>query len=202
MLAVAIALLHAAGLSLLFRSPPPRDPVLDEVLTLVAMPAASTRQEPLPPPPLPPDPVVVEVEMPIVLVASPPVALIASPVSGPGPDPGRDCAIDRVVTEALAHDPAALAILATLGPDTRAVTGAVMLWNGAWTVATNPADARALAGLRPRVAAAIMRARAACRNADVTGPRLIVVPAPDRTTMLAIGSGVWRWEQLLAADGR
>ena len=200
MLAVAIALLHAAGLALLFRSPPPRDPVLDEVLTLVAVPAASARQEPLPPPPLPPDPVVVEVQMPIVLVAAPPADAIASP--SPSPGSGPDCAIDRVVTDALSHDPAALAILATLGPDTRAVTGAVMLWNGAWTVATNPADARALAGLRPRVAEAIMRARAACRSADVTGPRLIVVPAPNRTTMLAIGSGVWRWEQLLAADGR
>ena len=201
MLAVAIALLHATGLSLLFRSPPPRDPVLDEVLTLVAVPAAAARQEPLPPPPLPPDPVVVEVRMPSVLVAATSADAIAASPS-PSPGPGSDCAIDRVVTDALAHDPAALAILATLGPDTRAVTGAVMLWNGAWTVATNPADARALAGLRPRVAEAIMRARAACRSADVTGPRLIAVPAPDRTTMLAIGSGVWRWEQLLAADGR
>ena len=38
---------------------------------------------------------------------------------------------------------------------------------------------------------------AECQEVQTAGPQLIPIPEPGRTTMVVIGSGLWRWSSLL-----
>jgi len=191
-LLATILLAHAALLALLLHPVPHRDPVLERVMTLVAMSAPVARPA-LPPPPSPPDPVRVEALAPEI---ASPASEAASATAIAAGLLSQGCSVETLVADALAADPAATIDAAALGPSTRAATGAVMLWNGAWARTDDPDDEARLARLRPIVAAAVARAPASCRAAAVAGPRLIPVHGDGAITLLAIGSGRWRWDDL------
>ena len=74
-----------------------------------------------------------------------------------------------------------------------------MLWDGRWIAAGSPATRAALASIRQVLASAVRAAPAACRAAVQAGPRLFAVSGPP-DSVLALGSGRWRWDDLLAAD--
>lgn len=201
LLAVAIGVIHAAALIVLFTAAPPRkpDPVLDRVIALVTHPAPAPKPEP-PTPPTPPRPVPVP-----AIVAAPTITIapdIAAPALAMSGSPGEGCAIERGIADALAVDSVARAALAAIGP-ARAETGAINLWNGIWVTPpdtdtdTDTADASRLATLRPTVRAAIAAAAPECGAVEQIGPRLIAVPGQARPTLLVIGSGRWRWRDLL-----
>ncbi len=191
-----IALLHGLAVALLLLSMPPQrhDVVLERVLTLVSRPASPVPvfQPPAPPP----------TRDLVILNNAPPEIAIAQTVSSTSAfdvQSGGDCAIERSVAEALARDPAAVAALAMLGP-VRADTGVVMLWNGEWAVPADPADAARLAVLRPIMDEAIARCPVYCREAELVGPRLIAVSGQSRATLLAVGSGRWRWDAIARSN--
>jgi hypothetical protein len=157
--------------------------------------------------PLEPRKVVVPQLSPIV-VARKPVAASTTPAMnsaglalGTGVGAGG-CALDQTVGDAILVDAAAMAELEALPPHARTEADAVMLWDGAWpwpssAAVTPPADSTLPGALRRAVEIAIANAPAECRDAPVAGPRFIALPGALRTTTIVIGSGQWRWADVL-----
>ena len=124
---------------------------------------------------------------------------MAPPVAGNGT--GRGCSVASAVSAALIADKAAMAELATLPAEVRSEADAVMLWNGAWLDHAPEAQMQMaqspIPALKRAVIDAVLALPAECQEVETAGPQLISVPEPGRTTMVVIGSGVWRWSNLL-----
>ncbi|MGI4879799.1 MAG: hypothetical protein ACRYG4_20165 [Janthinobacterium lividum] len=129
-----------------------------------------------------------------VAEASPPVTLAAidpqlvMPVVDALPtDAGSAaCGIDGSIATAMAHDREVGEALA----ETATARSAVMIWDGRWSAGFAP--------LRRVVLDQVRAARADCRDATMVGPRLLIVPTGTTTVAVAVGSGTWRWSELLA----
>jgi hypothetical protein len=103
-----------------------------------------------------------------------------------------------------------MAELEALPAQARTQADAVMLWDGGWlqsASALSPAPADTpngsvltLGQLRRVVEQELRKAQTECRNAMVTGPQFIALPGVRRTTIIVVGSGQWRWEDLLRPD--
>ncbi len=75
---------------------------------------------------------------------------------------------------------------------------ALHVWNGDWV--QNPGQAgKGLAGLRQAIAMEVAFAPAACRSQPVRGLVLITLGDSAGAARLALGSGTWRWTDLLVA---
>lgn len=102
---------------------------------------------------------------------------------------------------AIQQDPAAMTELAALPPGIRTDADAVMLWNGQWLGEPEPTTAMSppsvTGELRRVVEAIVAAAPAQCRDATAIGPVFVPIAEAGRTTMVVIGSGIWRWSQLL-----
>lgn len=150
---------------------------------------------PAPPPPAPPQP-------------EPPVELPQLPTLDPLPAPaaqasdssavgGGGCALAITIGRAIEADPEAMRALVALTPDLRTAADAVMLWNGDWSRAAIYPGGVIAEPLRQLVLREIAAAPVECRESGVIGLQLIPVADRGRTAMLAVGSGVWRWADLL-----
>ena len=51
--------------------------------------------------------------------------------------------------------------------------------------------------LKRVVTEAILALPVDCQGVETAGPQLIPIPEPGRTTMVVIGSGLWRWSDLI-----
>lgn len=161
--------------------------------------------------PLEPLKVIVPSPSPIVVARKPVAAASTAPAMnsaglalGTGVGAGG-CALDQTVGDAILADAAAMAELEALPRQARTQADAVMLWDGAWPDAESPSvrPPVALAGpgaLRRAVESAIASSPAECRQVLVAGPRFIALPGVLRTTTIVIGSGEWRWADLLVSD--
>lgn len=109
------------------------------------------------------------------------------------------CALARNVGEAIGKDPSAMAELDALPTEVRTSADAVMLWNGQWPDQGAMPGTVAIGSLRRAVAQVVADAPAECRGATATGPQFIPVPDGNRTLMIVIGSGSWRWADLIAS---
>ncbi len=109
------------------------------------------------------------------------------------------CSLAARSAEAIARDPAAMAELAALPPAYRTSADAVMLWNGEWlasapgTIAPPPTPS-----LRRVVEQVVADASPECQTAPMAGPQFLAIPEQSRNTTLVIGSGEWRWSDILA----
>lgn len=75
---------------------------------------------------------------------------------------------------------------------------ALHVWNGDWV--QNPGQAgKGLAGLRQAIAMEVAFAPAACRAQPMRGLVLITLGDGAGASRLALGTGAWRWTDLLAA---
>lgn len=114
---------------------------------------------------------------------------------------GEGCSVGSAIGAAIAADPDAMEELAALPAGSRTEADAVMLWNGAWPgVASEPLEQlpqQPVPALKRVVTDAVLALPVDCRDVQTTGPQLIPIQEPGRTTMLVIGSGVWRWAMLL-----
>lgn len=196
---VAIVAAHLLGLFWFVTRPrpvpKPKDSVLEVVLTMVAerersVPAAEVPKAVTPVPPMP-------LPAPLHLPASAP-----NPSPAPAAPAGAEvgCALTRQITAAISSDPDAVAELEALPPSKRTSADAVMLWNGSWQMG----DPIALAapavqtGTVRRIVEQLVREGAAdCSGAPMTGPQLMSIPARGRMITLAVGSGAWRWLDLV-----
>lgn len=110
---------------------------------------------------------------------------------------GGACNMLRRVQEALRRDQLVLAAART-----PATTGkAVKVWDGDW-VQSSGEDGKGLAAVREAIMWEVAFAPAACRAEPVHGLVLISLDNGPGATRLAMGSGEWRWSDLLGAQGR
>ena len=100
-----------------------------------------------------------------------------------------------------------MAQLATLPPEVRSRADAVFIWNGEWLihsgappVVTSAAPAAIDSPLQRTIESAVASAATECRAAPMTGPAFIAVQEGTKTTMLVVGSGIWRWDQVMTSE--
>ena len=109
--------------------------------------------------------------------------------------PGTPCDLTATLASLFSQSLEVKQGLAGLPPSQRSVANAVMLWDGQW-----PADS--LTGgqalLRSLLVKAVSKARPDCLQKINQGPVLFLVPEQQTTVVLAVGSGQWRWADLLA----
>lgn len=125
------------------------------------------------------------------------------PPTAAGSGTGEGCAMAATVAQAIVESPDAMAALASLPSGLRTKADAVMLWNGTWMPDDEQSTVPFLAPNHPmqpvrRVVLEALRASPPeCQNVETAGPQLIPIAEPGRTTMLVVGSGVWRWSSMI-----
>lgn len=123
-----------------------------------------------------------------------PVALSVAAASGAG---GTACHITEWLQQALQADPQVQAALLVIPRPARSVSNALMLWDGGWVKVQVTADA-GVAAIRSAVVSGVRAAPPACQAQLVQGPELMTLTSGLDTTVVAIGSGEWRWGDLLS----
>ncbi|CAN5714064.1 hypothetical protein BH11PSE1_BH11PSE1_05020 [soil metagenome] len=117
---------------------------------------------------------------------------------------GQACDLTQWLQAALQANPQTQTALAQIPRPARSVANAMMLWNGRWTPTL--AAATGLQTLRSAVLSGVASAPEACRAELIRGPVLLTLVDSTGSTVLAVGSGEWRWNDLLAdalpSDGR
>ena len=108
------------------------------------------------------------------------------------------CALSRDTAVAIGQDAAAMTELHALPPSARTSADAVLLWDGQWMDEGASSRGTAAGPLRRAVEQVVADAPQSCREAAAKGPEFIAVPDGARTVMIVIGSGEWRWADLLA----
>lgn len=100
----------------------------------------------------------------------------------------------RAVQRALRSDPLVHAAV----EDANRLGKAVMLWNGDW-VRTSGQDGKGLSAVREAIMWEVAFTPVACRNQRMHG--LVLLSLADGSTRFAVGSGDWRWSDLLGVHG-
>lgn len=171
----------------------------------------------LPPPPLvPPPPVDAPAEpadTPILqpqfdaepdpsLTGDAPATMVAG-TAGSANGAGADCPLETMLGAALQADPVARVALARIPRPSRSVANAVMMWDGRWVADARVGGPPAINAVRGAIAAVLRAAPPGCADRVVLGPVFVPVNvfAPTRgdtgTIVLALGSGAWRWPDML-----
>lgn len=109
---------------------------------------------------------------------------------------GETCQLTAWLQQALQNDPQVRAALALMPRRALSLSNALMLWDTGW-VQGDPKAAANLAAVRAAVLAGVRAAPAGCQSAPVRGPEIMTLNDPSGTTVIAIGSGEWRWQDLL-----
>ena len=108
---------------------------------------------------------------------------------------GGGCNTARIVQQALRKDP----LVRTAVEDAHRTGKAVMLWNGDW-VRSGGQDGKGLSAVREAIMWEVAFSPEACRNQRQHG--LVLLSLADGSTRFAIGSGDWRWSDLLGVHRR
>ena len=112
---------------------------------------------------------------------------------------GRACQLGGWLQAALRADPAVQSALAAIPRADRSVANAIMLWNLRW-VRQPPSAVTGASVLRSALMVGVRAAPVECQTLLVRGPELLTLTDASGTTLIAIGSGEWRWVDLLAQD--
>ncbi len=206
-LLLTIAVTHLLTLAWLLTRPPAEQPgprVVATTIHIGPLPGESAAPEPSEPDPtsatvvspFAPAPL----DLPSPLVAADEGAASASA----GAAGGGGCELGAQAAAAIEQDPAAMAELTAFPPGIRTEADAVLLWNQAWLATpasiASPAGPAVAGALRKRIVAVVTAAPPGCREATAIGPSFIPIRESGRTTMLVIGSGAWRWDDLIRTD--
>lgn len=116
------------------------------------------------------------------------IAGAASAGSGGG---GGPCDMARRIQTALRKDPLVIAAVAASGGK------ALLVWNGDW-VQGNREDGKGLAAVREAILWEVGFAPPECRAQPVRGLVLMSLGERGGSAKLALGTGAWRWSDLLA----
>jgi hypothetical protein len=110
-------------------------------------------------------------------------------------EPGAACNLTQQLAEAFGSSPEVRQGIATIPASGRSVANALMLWDGRWAEGTQSGG---MALLRALLVKAIVSSRPECLQAQNQGPVLFLIPDNQTTVVLAIGSGQWRWADVVA----
>jgi hypothetical protein len=170
----------------------------------------SLLETPKPAPPSPPEPAMlqpdsVDVAPPRLAVRAPAPSAVTVPDTsdllsnsqlagaaavGEGGGGGGTCDMARAVQQALRRDPLVRAAV----EDAHRSGRAIMLWNGDW-VRSGDQDGKGLSAVREAITWEVAFAPETCRNTRMHG--LVLLSLADGSTRFAVGSGDWRWSDLL-----
>ena len=109
---------------------------------------------------------------------------------------GEACQLTEWLQQALQADPQVQAALRSVPRPARSVANALMIWDGDWVEPRLQAGQSVIA-VRAALVAGIRAAPLACQTQSVRGPELLTLTESSGVTILAVGSGEWRWENLL-----
>ena len=109
---------------------------------------------------------------------------------------GEVCQLSEWLQQALQADPQVQAALLGVPRPARSVANALMLWDGEWIEPRMQAG-QSVAAIRAALMAGIRAAPQACQTEPVRGPELLSLTEGAGVTILAVGSGEWRWVDLL-----
>ena len=167
----------------------------------VAPNIAIAKQAPAKPPQpvrVPPPPVeAIVVPPPIVPLPVPSDVVVAMLAQSEAQSQDGACDLTDPVRAALAESVEVTALLQRMPRAHRSVANAIMVWNVDWVASDNALDREALAVIRDVVAGTVAAASPECRLQQQGGPRLIMLPGVRENTVLALGSGLWRWQDML-----
>lgn len=110
---------------------------------------------------------------------------------------GQACQLAEWLQQALQQDTGVQLALEKIPRPARSVSNALMLWDGHWVEA--PDAARGTSLIRGALQSGIQSAPEICRDELMRGPVLITLVDETGSTLLAVGSGEWRWADLLPA---
>ncbi len=150
-------------------------------------------RQPRPVPPTPPEPVVV----PPPPLPTPNAVVVALLEQADSSASGSACDLTGPVQTALQTSQDVMASLPKVPRDQRSVANAIMVWNAQWLTPDSKFQPTAFNAIRDVVAGTVAAASDACRLQPQGGPRLIVLPGPAENVVLALGSGTWRWQDVL-----
>lgn len=186
----ALLLAHAGLLLVVWRERPAAAMPAAAIVTVTEIAAAAP---PSPPVEVKLVPVTADVDAPeLTADAAEPAAALA------GLTPGvAGCDLSDAVQTQLRASPAVTAAIERIPRAARSVADAVLLWDGHWIDAGAVGGSDALEPIRAAVASAVRAAPAHCRDASVTGPRLLIVASATGNQVLAFGSGRWTWAQVI-----
>ncbi|MGA9659449.1 MAG: hypothetical protein WBQ60_10165, partial [Asticcacaulis sp.] len=111
--------------------------------------------------------------------------------------PDAPCHLTQSLAQIFAQSPEIKQALTDLPASERSVANAVMLWDGGWSPESRTGG-RGL--LRALLIKAIADARDDCLSQINRGPVLFMVPDTQATVVVAVGSGLWRWGDVLAGN--
>ncbi len=195
-----ILLVHALLLTIVFLSPSEALGVRAIGSPLSVFDVASEEQRPSPPEPQPepeevvmPEPVVdLDLEAPPV-AAEPVFDAAAAQLAGFG----TTCEVAATLARAFMGSELIRSQLDRIGPEARSVANAIMFWDGQWVDVQGRAPEDAVETLRRAIVEGVRAAPPECLAQDVVGPRFVEINEGKGTMILVLGSGTWRWEQLL-----
>lgn len=111
---------------------------------------------------------------------------------------GGGCDMVELLEKALRRDPE---VQAAIAREHAVLSGkAINIWAGDW-IRGSGQEGKGLAGVRQAIIMEVGFAPAACRNETVQGRVLISLADRPGAPRIVLGSGAWRWSQLLHADG-
>lgn len=156
----------------------------------------------MPPEPEPtPEPLLVELPTPDIPPKLETLALQAQPIFSASAAAhagfGTTCDVAETLARAFAEDSFIKGELARIGPQSRSVSNAIMFWDAQWVELPGDPPKDAVEALRRGILEGVRAAPPGCLSQELAGPRFIFVSGAGSTLMLVIGSGTWRWEQLL-----
>ena len=167
----------------------------------VAPNIALAKQAPAKPPQpvrVPPPPVeAIIIPPPIVPLPVPSDMVVAMLAKSEVQSQGGACDLTGPVRAALEESVEVEAVLQRMPRAHRSVANAVMVWNVDWVASDDRLDREALEVIRDVVAGTVAAASPECRLQQQGGPRLIVLPGDGENIVLALGSGLWRWQDML-----
>jgi len=117
--------------------------------------------------------------------------------AGAGSGGGRACDMVRRLQTALRRDARIQDAVAEAHRGSGS-SRAVLVWNGDW-IRSGLEDGKGLAGVRQAIMVEVAFAPAACRAEPMHGLVLISLNDGPGAARLALGSGAWRWSDLLFA---
>jgi len=171
------------------RIPPPIKVGTMAVVSIAAEAPAST---PPPPPALPSE--IAETNRPLT-------DLVISDQFDPNATaaPAGGCATLELVSKELLADPDAVNAVLRAPPEVRSIADAIVVWNAGWSAAAESIDAP-LGAVRAIAEQSLRSVNEDCLDEPIAGPRLIAIPAGEKTTFIVFGSGNWSWRELLKAE--
>jgi len=152
-------------------------------------------RQPKPVPPAPPQPIVIP--PPVLPMPTPDSVVVALLEQADASASAGACDLTAPVQAALQTSARVMQGLPRIPRDQRSVANAIMVWNANWVTPATDLQPGAFDDIRDVVATTVAAASETCRLQPQGGPRLILLPGTTENVVLALGSGTWRWQDVL-----